>query len=118
MASRPKGRLLDIEYSILDVVTGLARTGHDAYGFAIARHLAATSTGDGLIGHGTLYKALARLVTMSLLTASWEDASVGESEGRPRRRLYTITNAGAVALATRPADLTETAAAPARTALA
>jgi PadR family transcriptional regulator, regulatory protein PadR len=102
MPSRPAGRLLDLEYSILEVGLELHATGGEIYGFAIARHLAEQSGNSGLIGHGTLYKALARLVNMGLVESEWEDYSASESEGRPRRRLYRITGAGRAALATRP----------------
>jgi DNA-binding PadR family transcriptional regulator len=48
-----------------------------------------------------LYKALDRMRTAGLLTAEWEDADTAAREGRPRRRIYAITAAGAVALAQR-----------------
>ncbi len=102
MPSRPVGRLLDLEYSILEVSLRLQGGDEKVYGFAIAKLLAEQGGDDGLIGHGTLYKALARLVKMGLLEAGWEDASIGESEGRPRRRLYEVTGAGELASSTRP----------------
>ena len=52
-----------------------------------------------LTAHGTLYKALGRLAEAGLLEARWEDAETAEAEGRPRRRLYRVTGAGASALA-------------------
>ena len=45
-----------------------------------------------LTAHGTLYKALARLEDLGLLTSRWED--VAATEGRPRRRLYELTGHG------------------------
>ena len=102
MPSRPVGRLLDLEYSILDVSLRLRDSDEKVYGFAIAKLLAEEGGDDGLIGHGTLYKALARLVKMGLLEAGWEDASISETEGRPRRRLYDVTGAGELAMSTRP----------------
>lgn len=45
-----------------------------------------------LIGHGTLYKALARLEDMGLLTSQWEQEP---PDHRPRRRLYELTAEGA-----------------------
>lgn len=63
------------------------------YGFALARSLA-SDEGTGLTAHGTLYKALTRMTDANLLEATWEDASIAEAEGRPRRRLYTVTAEG------------------------
>ena len=48
-----------------------------------------------LTAHGTLYKALSRLETAGLLVSQWEDPA---PEGRPRRRLYSVTGAGEHAL--------------------
>ena len=44
------------------------------------------------IASGTLYPLLARLEYVGWLTSAWEDPSVA---GRPRRRLYVITDVGA-----------------------
>lgn len=110
--TRPLGRLLDLEYDVLDAVVGLEAAGEDAYGFRIARVLA-----DGerdLVGHGTLYKALARLTASGMLESAWESGDAPEVDGRPRRRLYSVTAAGARARASRPAP----AAAAPRSALA
>ena len=112
MVTRPRGRLLDLEYDVLDAVVALEGAGDDVYGFRIARLLA-----DGerdLIGHGTLYKALARLTASGLLDASWESGDAPEVDGRPRRRLYALTAAGSRARAARP----DAAPGAARTALA
>ena len=51
-----------------------------------------------LVGHGTLYKALDRLRTRGLLSSEWEDPALAEASGRPRRKLYWITAAGATVL--------------------
>jgi PadR family transcriptional regulator PadR len=57
------------------------------YGFDIAR--------DAGLATGSLYPILARLEHASWVTSSWEDqASV--SEGRPRRRYYSLTGEGEV----------------------
>jgi PadR family transcriptional regulator PadR len=47
---------------------------------------------------GTVYPALDRLETAGYLTSSWEDASAAHAEGRPARRYFTLTAAGATAL--------------------
>ena len=101
MVSRPRGVLLDLEYDILETVVSLQAAGEDAYGFGIARRLAGSAPDRDLIGHGTLYKALARLGAQGLLESRWEDAD--EPAGRPRRRLYEITASGSKELARRPA---------------
>jgi DNA-binding PadR family transcriptional regulator len=101
MVSRPRGLLLDLEYDILESVVALQAAGEDAYGFGIARRLVGSSPERDLIGHGTLYKALARLTAQGLLESRWEDGD--DSSGRPRRRLYEIAAQGARELARRPA---------------
>jgi PadR family transcriptional regulator len=48
---------------------------------------------------GTVYPALRRLEQAALLRAEWESQESAAREGRPARRYYQITEAGAVALA-------------------
>ena len=69
----------------------------DFHGFALADELTKADP-RRLLGHGTLYKALARLEREGLLVSRWEeiDAAV---EGRPRRRLYRVTASASGALA-------------------
>lgn len=45
------------------------------------------------VGSGTLYPALRRLEALGWLTSRWEEPAP-EDEGRPRRRLYSVTGAG------------------------
>ena len=104
---------MDLEYDILGAVVELAAAGEDAYGFGIARRISGSTATTGLVGHGTLYKALARLVDRGLLQARWEDSSPDESLTRPRRRLYAITGEGARVLAARPAEVATPLARPA-----
>ena len=87
MVRRRPGQLLPLEFQILDTGMELQSTDGTFYGFAIARRMAEQS-GNGLLAHGTLYKALGRLSDAGLIEAEWEDASVAAEEGRPRRRLY------------------------------
>jgi len=102
MPRRKKGAILPIEYDILAAgLDSQASTG-SFYGFALAQTLA--EGGHALTAHGTLYKALSRMTEAGLLTAEWEDPSFAESAGRPRRRLYAVTGAGATALSRRSAD--------------
>ena len=48
---------------------------------------------------GTVDPTLARMKRNGLVTAVWEDPEIGEEEGRPRRRYYTLTPEGEGALA-------------------
>lgn len=64
------------------------------HGYLIARELKEASRTRLLTAYGTLYRALARLEQMGLVTSTWEDAQISADENRPRRRLYSITDAG------------------------
>lgn len=77
----------------------MASEGSEAYGFSIASALSAQG-GKKLAAHGTLYKALARMTEAGLLEAHWESPEIAESQARPRRRLYSVTDNGSGALAT------------------
>lgn len=97
MAYRKPGTLLALEADILSAVASRGQQG--AHGFAIAQSLAGGQDASrSLVGHGTLYKALDRLRTRGLLDAEWEDPAAAATAGRPRRRLYWITAAGAAIL--------------------
>lgn len=104
MVRRRPGQLFPVEVQILDAGMELQSTEGTFYGFAIARRLAEVS-GDGLLAHGTLYKALGRLSDAGLIEAEWEDASLAVEDGRPRRRLYRVTGEGATVLARERARL-------------
>ena len=47
---------------------------------------------------GTVYPALRRLEKAGLLKSRWEQAEEAHADGRPRRRTYELTGAGAEAL--------------------
>ncbi len=96
MAYRKRGTLIALELAILEAAVDHAPDG--VYGFSLAQDLAG-GNGSGLVAHGTLYKALDRLRRAGLLEASWEDAAAAAGEGRPRRRMYTVTAAGRQAAA-------------------
>lgn len=85
---------MPLERRILEIA---ATRRDEIHGFALAEDL-----GEGdkerLIGHGTLYKALDRLREQSFLDARWEEPDDAERAGRPRRRLYRITDAGRLAV--------------------
>jgi DNA-binding PadR family transcriptional regulator len=110
--------LVALEVDILGAGMELQATEGDFYGFALAKHIAERSDAAALTAHGTLYKALARLTDAGLLETTWEDAELGEAEGRPRRRLYRITGAGELAYQRELAAIRVQAAAPAKAAFA
>ncbi|MDQ3987474.1 MAG: PadR family transcriptional regulator [Actinomycetota bacterium] len=92
---RKQDELLPLERRILAV----AATGREEiHGFALARRLASEDEANRLIGYGTLYKALDRLRKEGFLESRWEDPDAAELAGRPRRRLYRITDAGRLAV--------------------
>ncbi len=100
MARRAPGSLLPLEIDLLIAGVDLNRSGvPEFHGYAVAASLADATGAKRLTAHGTLYKALGRLADAGLLESRWEDPSVAESEGRPRRRLYRVTSSGAVAAA-------------------
>jgi PadR family transcriptional regulator, regulatory protein PadR len=96
MPRRASGTLLPLEQEILATTLAMHRAGQVAvHGFALAQAMRRSGGSRALTAHGTLYKALGRLEGFGLLSSRWEDpASV---EGRPRRRLYELTGAGAEA---------------------
>ncbi len=47
---------------------------------------------------GTVYPALDRLESLRLLGSRWEDEAAAHAEGRPARRYFHLTGAGATAL--------------------
>jgi PadR family transcriptional regulator, regulatory protein PadR len=99
MVRRRSGRLLPIEVDILEGGIDIQAQAGAFHGFALAKRIAQSRPGSALTAHGTLYKALGRLTERGLLQPEWEDASVAEAEGRPRRHLYRVTGVGEAALA-------------------
>ncbi len=100
MPRRRAGVLLPLEEAILrhgieQVASG---AGH-FHGFALAEALGDGGLDGKLLGHGTLYKALARLEREGLIESHWEEIDAA-TEGRPRRRLYKVTGSAAEAIAT------------------
>lgn len=97
---RKAGRLLGIEEAVLDVGLGLKLEGSPSFhGFAVAKLIQETQDARRLTAHGTLYKALGRLERAGLLASEWEEPEIAAGEGRPRRRLYRVTELGETALA-------------------
>ena len=88
---RRAGVLLPLEEAILEI--GLRRLRDrdpEFYGFAMATELDGDD-GRQLTAHGTLYKVLERLERNGLLVSRWEDSDEID-EGRPRRRLYQVSD--------------------------
>ena len=97
---RKPGVILPLEASILGTAVELARAGvEEFHGFELAKRLRDDEGRRNLTAHGTLYKALTRMEKAGLLSSTWEDPDLASAEGRPRRRLYTITTEGRVAYA-------------------
>ena len=84
MPRRKPGTLLPLETEILEAALSMDGAIH---GFALAQGLREQRGSRALTGHGTLYKALARLEEFGLLSSRWEAATAAAAEGRPRRRL-------------------------------
>jgi PadR family transcriptional regulator PadR len=103
MPRRKAGAILPFEYEVLSAGLTVQSVDGSFYGFALAQALIAGDDGRALTSHGTLYKALARMTEAGLLDSEWEDPDVAEAAGRPRRRLYRVSGAGALALRQRDA---------------
>lgn len=100
MPRRKPGGLRPIEVSILSVGLELALSDEpDFHGFAVAKRIAETEEARRLTATGTLYRALHRMEAAGWLESRWEDPQQAADDGRPPRRLYRVTTAGAAALA-------------------
>ena len=94
MPRRKPGTLLPLEIEILGAALSARAAGAATFhGFGIAQRLREDGRSRALTAHGTLYKALGRLEEAGLLTSRWEDPAA--ADGRPRRRLYALTERGA-----------------------
>lgn len=92
--------ILPLEASILGSAVELGRSGvEEFHGFELAKRLRDDEGRRNLTAHGTLYKALTRMEKAGLLSSVWEDADEATAEGRPRRRLYSISLEGRAAFA-------------------
>jgi DNA-binding PadR family transcriptional regulator len=96
MPRRKPGTLLPLEAEIVSAALALLRAGEPAFhGFGLAQTLREQAGSRALTAHGTLYKALGRLEELGLLRSRWEEAAA--ATGRPRRRLYELTEEGVAA---------------------
>jgi DNA-binding PadR family transcriptional regulator len=88
---RKPGTLVPLE---IEICLCAAHVAAEFHGYELAKHLATHRDRRALVGYGTLYRALARLVDLGMLTSRWEDPHAAARENRPLRRLYTLTTAG------------------------
>ena len=92
---RKSGELIKIEQTILLAAMNLRMRGEvEFHGFGIALEIGDRKGARLLTGHGTLYRALTRLAKMGYLKSRWEDPQLSEKQGRPRRKLYSLTSSG------------------------
>ncbi len=97
---RKPGTLVPLEQALCVAAAALRQRGLEQFhGFLIAKEIQDAADTRLLTAYGTLYRALARLEDMGLVTSVWEDAQLAADDGRPRRRLYSITDAGLKAAA-------------------
>jgi PadR family transcriptional regulator PadR len=102
MPRRKPGSLLSLEVSILAACRDAGTPG--VHGFALAQRIADAEESRRLTATGTLYRALHRLDDGGLIENWWEDPNDAAAAGRPLRRLYRITGAGATALTRAESD--------------
>src|SRR5215510_155476 len=76
-----------------------------SYGSAAILHAVASGRQFGFdimeatgLTSGTVYPALERLESRGLVKSRWESEAAAHREGRPARRYFTLTAAGATAL--------------------
>jgi len=92
---RKPGSLVPLEQRICVAAADLLRRDHPTFhGYEIAKTLADAADARLLTAYGTLYRALGRLEEMGLLKSRAEDPKIAAREGRPGRRLYTLTALG------------------------
>ena len=96
---RKPGALVPLEVAICEAAVRLNRRGtREFHGYQLAKAIAEADEAKLLTAYGTLYRALGRLEAMGLLRSRREDPMIPAREGRPGRRLYTLTALGATAL--------------------
>ena len=90
---------MPLEVAICEAASTLKRRGtREFHGYELAKAVAEADEAKLLTAYGTLYRALARLEAMGLLRSRREDPLIPAREGRPGRRLYTLTALAETAL--------------------
>ncbi len=94
---------MPLEQAICETAADLRARGMDQFhGYELAKRMGDLSDRKLLTAYGTLYRALARLEQMGLLTSEWEDPQIPARENRPGRRLYQLTALGVDAARAKP----------------
>jgi PadR family transcriptional regulator, regulatory protein PadR len=97
--------LTPLERALLEATDRLRAAGTpEVHAYSLTKLLEDAEGEHRWVGYGSLYRALNQLMARGYFTTRWEDPSLAEVAGRPRRRLYTITPAGQRALTTAPAS--------------
>ena len=110
---RKPGTLIDIEIAILSAAFDLLNRGEkEFHGYQLAREIKMANGDRYRSAAGTLYRALDRMEAAGYLRSGWEDPAAANTEGRPPRRLYTITGEGQAAYRAALHELPEAAARP------
>jgi PadR family transcriptional regulator PadR len=92
---RKPGTLVPLEEAICETAADLLARGVERFhGYELAKRMGDLTDRKLLTAYGTLYRALARLEQMGLLTSEWEDPAIPARENRPGRRLYQLTALG------------------------
>jgi PadR family transcriptional regulator PadR len=92
---RKPGALVPLEQTICETAAELLARGVGRFhGYELAKRIGEMSDRRLLTAYGTLYRALARLEQMGMLTSEWEDPQIPARENRPGRRLYQLTALG------------------------
>ena len=92
---RKPGALVPLEIDIcICAAASLGDGAAEFHGYDMARQLAAATDRQSLAAYGTLYRALARLEEMGMLTSRWENPALARRDNRPPRRLYSLTRNG------------------------
>ena len=90
----------DLESLVLAALSGGAKHGYD-----IAKTIRSAGGGVLKVGDGQLYPILHRLETRGWISATWV-----EQDGRPDRKVYSVTPSGTKELGKRRVEWTEFAA--------
>jgi DNA-binding PadR family transcriptional regulator len=97
---RSEGSLTEIEATLLEVAIKMCGVDNvEFHGFQLAKAHQQALGKPRIIGFGSLYRALDRLESLGYLKSRKEPDEVAREEGRPPRRLYTLTNSGRNAFA-------------------
>ena len=95
---RKPGALVPLEAAICVTAAAWFADGlREFHGYQLAKQLARDANRQLFVAHGTLYRALARLEAMGLLSSRREDPVIAAQENRPGRRFYTLTATGQAA---------------------